>query len=92
MKTVEQIKSDILATNPSRIFTQNDEQIEMSDDEFAKAVQDRAEMEYAQQVHLEEVKQKQLAKISGYRKLGLDDAEIVAIMALTAKDAQALGL
>jgi len=92
MKTVEQIKSDILATNPSRIFTQNDEQIEMSDDEFAKAVQDRAEMEYAQQVHLEEVKQKQLAKISGYRKLGLDDAEIVAIMALTAEDAQALGL
>jgi hypothetical protein len=92
MKTVEQIKTDILATNPSRIFTQNDEKIEMSDAEFAKAVQDRAEMEYAQQVHLEEVKQKQLAKISGYRKLGLEDSEIVAIMALTAEDAQALGL
>ena len=92
MKTVEQIKTDILATNPSRIFTSNDVEIEMSDEEFAKAVQDRAEMEYAQQVHLEEVKQKQLAKISGYRKLGLEDSEIVAIMGLTSDDAQALGL
>ena len=62
MKTVEQIKTDILATNPSRIFTSNDVEIEMSDEEFAKAVQDRAEMEYAQQVHLEEVKQSKLLK------------------------------
>jgi hypothetical protein len=92
MKTVEQIKTDILATNPSRIFTQNGEEIEMSDAEFAKAVQDRAEMEYAQQVHLEEVKQKQLSKVSGYQKLGLDNSEIIAIMGLTADDAQALGL
>ncbi len=92
MKTIEEIKNDILATNPSRIFTFNGEETEISDEEFAKAVQDRAEMEYAQQVHLEEVKQKQLAKISGYQKLGLDNSEIVAIMGLTSDDAQALGL
>jgi len=92
MRTVEQIKSDILATNPSKIFIQNGEEIEMSDAEFAKAVQDRAEMEYAQQVYLEQVKQIKLLKISGYQKLGLDNSEIVAIMGLSVDEAQALGL
>jgi hypothetical protein len=92
MKTLEEIKNDLIAQNHSTIYTFNDEQIQMTESEIEKAIQDRAEMEYAQQVHFEELKNAKLAKISAYRKLGLEDAEIVAIMGLTADDAEALGL
>jgi hypothetical protein len=90
MKTLEEIKSDLIASNPSTIFTFNDEEIQMSQDEIDKAIQDRAEMEYAQQAYLEELKNTKLVKISAYRKLGLEDAEIVAVMGLDKEEAALL--
>jgi len=48
MKTIEQIKADILATNPSHIYEINGEQFEQTDAEFNDAVDKRAEMEYEQ--------------------------------------------
>jgi hypothetical protein len=92
MKTLEEIKSDLIASNPSTIYTFNDQEIQMSQDEIDKAIQDRAEMEYAQQVHLEELKNAKLAKISAYRKLGLEDAEIASVMGFTIDDLQELTL
>lgn len=90
MRTIEQIKADILAGNPSRKYIINDEEFEQTDAEFEEAVQKRAEMEYEQQVHLEKIRQEKLAKISGYRKLGLTDAEITALLGLTEEEATEL--
>jgi hypothetical protein len=90
MKTIEQIKADILATNPSRIYEINGEQFEQTDAKFNDAVQKRAEMEYVQQIYLEELKNSKLIKISAYRKLNLEDAEIIALMSLTAEEATLL--
>ena len=90
MKTIQEIKNDLIASNPSTIYTFNDEQIQMTESEIEKAIQDRAEMEYAQQIHLEELKNAKLAKISAYRKLGLEDAEIAAVMNLDKEEATLL--
>ena len=90
MKTLEEIKNDLIAQNHSTIYTFNDEQIQMTESEIEKAIQDRAEMEYAQQIHLEELKNAKLAKISAYRKLGLEDAEIAAVMNLDKEEATLL--
>ena len=90
MRTIEQIKADILAANPSRKYIINDEEFEQTDAEFEEAVQKRAEMEYEQQVYLEKIRQEKLAKISGYRKLGLTDAEITALLGLTEEEATEL--
>ena len=90
MKTLEEIKNDLIAQNHSTIYTFNDEQIQMTESEIEKAIQDRAEMEYAQQVHFEELKNAKLAKISAYRKLGLEDAEIAAVMNLDKEEATLL--
>jgi hypothetical protein len=92
MKTIQEIKNDLLTQNHSKIYTFNDQEFEMTKDDFDKAIQDRAEMEYTQQVHLEELRNIKLNKISGYRKLGLDNAEIIAMMNLTPDETLDLGL
>jgi hypothetical protein len=92
MKTIEEIKNDLLAQNHSKIYTFNDQEFEMTQGDFDKAIQDRAEMEYTQQVYLEELKNVKLNKISGYHKLGLANAEIIAIMNLTPDEALDFGL
>ena len=83
MKTIEEIKADILASNPSRTYVLNDETFEQTEEEFQEAVQKRAEMEYEQQVFLAEQKAKKQAKVSGYQKLGMTNEEITAILGLT---------
>lgn len=90
MKTIEEIKTEILASNPSKIYIFNEEEFEQTNDEFNDAVQKRAEMEYVQQIYLEELKNSKLIKISAYRKLNLEDAEIIALMSLTAEEATLL--
>jgi len=83
MKTIEEIKADILASNPSRTYTLNNETFEQTEEEFQEAVQKRAEMEYKQQIFFAEEKAKKQAKISGYQKLGMTNEEIIAIVGLS---------
>jgi phosphopantothenoylcysteine synthetase/decarboxylase len=90
MKTIEEIKADILASNPSRTYVFNDETFEQTEEEFQEAVQKRAVMEYEQQVFLAEQKAKKQAKVSGYQKLGLSDVEIIAIVGLTQEELESL--
>lgn len=90
MKTIEEIKADILASNPSRTYVLNDETFEQTDAEFDEAVEKRAEMEYDQQLFLAEQQANKAAKVSGYRKLGLSDAEILAIVGLTQEELESL--
>ena len=90
MRTIEQIKADILASNPSRKYIINDEEFEQTDAEFNEAVEKRAQMEFEQEQYAEEVRQSKLLKISGYRKLGLTDAEIKALLGLTDEEAEEL--
>jgi hypothetical protein len=90
MKTIEEIKAEIIASNPSRNYEINGEIFEQTDDEFIAAVQSRAEMELAQLVYAEELRLVKEAKVSGYKKLGLSDAEIVAILDLSEDEAEEL--
>jgi hypothetical protein len=90
MKTLEEIKNDLIASNPSTIYTFNGEEIQMSESEIEKAINDRAQMEYDQQVYREELKNAKLAKIAAYRKLSLEDAEIASVMGLTQEEAASL--
>jgi hypothetical protein len=90
MKTKEQIKADILASNPSRNYVVNGETFEQTDSEFEEAIEQRAQMEYEQLVFLAAEKAKKEAKVSGYRKLGLSDLEIIAILNLTAEELESL--
>jgi hypothetical protein len=62
----------------------------MSESEIEKAINDRAQMEYDQQVYREELKNAKLAKIAAYRKLSLEDAEIASVMGLTQEEAASL--
>ena len=90
MKTIEEIKTEILASNPSKIYILNEEEFEQTNNEFNDAVQKRAEMQYVQQIYLEELKNSKLVKILAYRKLNLEDAEIIALMGLNAEEAALL--
>lgn len=81
MKTIEQIKADILATNPSRIYEINGEQFEQTDAEFNNAVDKRAEMEYEQLLTIAQI---QAAKETALEKL--------AALGLTADDLKVLSL
>jgi hypothetical protein len=90
MRTLEQIKTDILASNPSRKYIINGEEFEQTNAEFEEAVEKRAQMEYEQEQHIAALKAIKEAKVSGYQKLGLSDAEIIAIVGLTEDEAQLL--
>ena len=81
MKTIEEIKAEILATNPSRIYEINGAQFEQTDDEFNDAVSKRAKMEYDQLLVATQI---QTAKAAAEAKL--------AALGLTADDLKALGL
>jgi len=90
MKTLEEIKAKIIASNPSRKYELNGEIFEQTDDEFAASVKARAEMELAQLKYAEELKSAKEAKVSGYKKLGLSDDEIIAIVGLSDDEAKIL--
>ena len=78
--TKDEIRARILSENPSKDYSLNGENFTMSDEEFNKAVEDRAEMEW-QQFLVEQAKAEQRAlKVSAYQKLGLSDAEISALL------------
>ena len=49
LKTLEEIKAEILADNPSRQYTINDEVFEQTDEEFNQAVAKRAQMIFTKQ-------------------------------------------
>jgi len=55
LKTLEEIKEEILADNPSRQYTINDEVFEQTDEEFDDAVTKKAEMLFAKQNYDAEV-------------------------------------
>lgn len=90
MKTLEQIKADILATNPSRKYILNDEEFEQTDAEFQEAVENRAKMEYEQALAIEALRQDCRIKIGAYKKLGLTDEEIIALLSLNPDQAEDL--
>ena len=80
MKTLEEIKAELLATNPSRKYIENDEEFEQTDAEFNQAIEKKAEMILAQEQDASEKEAIRQAKISAYQKLGLTEAEIEALL------------
>jgi len=78
MKTKEEIKNDILATNPSRKYIINDEEFEMSDEEFNDAVDKRIDMEFEQQNRSAEIT---AAKSAILEKLGITEEEAKLLLA-----------
>lgn len=80
MKTLEEIKEELLAENPSRIYVVNDEEFEQSDEEFDKAIENKAKMLLVQQDYEIAKEAERQAKISAYHKLGLTEAEIEALL------------
>jgi len=90
MKTLQQIKADILASNPSRKYIINDEEFEQTESEFQEAVENRAKMEYQQALAIEALRQERLVKIGAYKKLGLTNEEIKALLGLTDEEAEEL--
>jgi hypothetical protein len=79
MKTLEQIKNELLSENHSRIYTFNGEEFEINDAEFNKAIEDKAQMLFEQQEFLAVKETEWRNKVSGYEKLGLTTAEIEAL-------------
>jgi len=88
MKTIEQIKNEILASNPSRTYFINGEGFEQTDTEFDEAITNRAKMEYEILIFQEEqellAEKVETAKAAAEAKL--------AALGLTADDLKALGL
>lgn len=80
MKTLEQIKEELLAENPSRIYVVNDEEFEQTDAEFDEAIENRAKMIFEQQEYLVAIEAEKQLKIAAYQKLGLSEAEIEALL------------
>jgi hypothetical protein len=81
MKTVEQIKAEILASNPSRKYIINDEEFEQSEPEFQETIQLKAERDFAAQEAIAKIKANKEAAQAKLEALGL-----------TADDLKALGL
>jgi hypothetical protein len=80
MKTKEEFKAELLASNPSRFTIINGESIEQSDEEFNEIIDKKVEMLFEQQeVYLKKQAEK-AAKISAYEKLGLTPEEIQALI------------
>jgi hypothetical protein len=80
MKTIEEIKTEILALNPSKIYIFNGEEFEQTDNEFNEAIQKKAEMTLEQETFLLKKETEKQIKISAYQKLGLTQEEINALM------------
>lgn len=80
MKTLEEIKAELMALKPSRIYEINGVEHQLLDAEFDKAVNDRAQM-VLEQLQFEAAQEADKAlKISGYQKLGLTADEIKALL------------
>jgi hypothetical protein len=90
MKTIEEIKLEILESNPSRKYIINDEEIDQTEAEFQEALENRAKMEYEQALAKEAMRQERLLKIGAYKKLGLTNDEITALLSLKPDEAQDL--
>ena len=90
MKTIEEIKLEILESNPSRKYIINDEEIEQTETEFQEALENRAKMEYEQALAKKAMRQERLLKIGAYKKLGLTNDEITALLSLKPDEAQDL--
>jgi hypothetical protein len=90
MKTIEEIKLEILESNPSRKYIINDEEIDQTEAEFQEALENRAKMEYEQALAKEAMRQERLLKIGAYKKLGLTNEEITALLSLKPDEAQDL--
>jgi hypothetical protein len=80
MKTLQQIKNEILATNPEQTYTLNDEILPLSDEDFAYSIDERAKMVLDQLIYEENEANIKAIKISGYEKLGLTEQEITALV------------
>ena len=79
MKTIEEIKAEIVATNPSRISKINDEEIELNDADYADTITKRAEMEYEQQVKAKEATDARTAAEAKFAALGLTVEDLKAL-------------
>ena len=84
MKTLEEIKAEILASNPSRKYIINDEEFEQTDAEFDEAVNNRAAMEYEQMLKDKEIAEAQAAaqaqKQAILDRLGLTEDELRIVL------------
>ena len=80
MRTVEEIKNELLAESHSRIAIINDVEIELSEAEFIESINKKAEMVFVQEKEAAEKEAIRLAKISAYQKLGLTEAEIEVLV------------
>ena len=72
MRTLEEIKSELLAQNPSREYRINDEVFEMTNEEFDEAVNNKAQMVFNQNKELIESEAKRQALLA---KLGITEDE-----------------
>jgi hypothetical protein len=80
MRTLEEIKKELLAENHSRIATINNLEIELSEAEFIESINKKAEMVFVQEKEAAEKEAIKQAKISAYTKLGLTADEIAALL------------
>jgi hypothetical protein len=78
MKTLEEIKAEIIASNPSRIYVLNGEQFEQSEEEFLDAVNKRAEMIFEQNQNLAD---SSAAKTALLERLGITEEEARLLLA-----------
>jgi hypothetical protein len=72
MKTLEEIKAEILASNPSRFYILNGEQFEQTEEEFADAINKRAQMIFEQNQNLAD---SSAAKTALLERLGITEEE-----------------
>ena len=80
MRTLQEIKSELLSQSHSRQYQINDEIYTMTDAEFDEAIDKKAEMILAYEKYAAEKEAIRQAKISAYQKLGLTEAEIEALL------------
>ena len=79
MKTLEEIKAEILASNPSRKYYINDEEFEQTDAEFEDAVNLKAERNFAALKAKAETEAKKAAAEAKLAALGLTTDDLKAL-------------
>ena len=80
MRTLQEIKAELLTQNILRKYILNDEEFELTDSEFNKAIEDKAKMILEQEQDAAEKEAIRQAKISAYTKLGLTADEIAVLL------------
>jgi hypothetical protein len=88
IKTIEELKAEIIASNPSRKYIINDEEFTQTDAEFEDAVQKRAEYEHS--ILLKQAEQQEKEAALAAQKAAAEAK--LAALGLTADDLKALGL